>query len=126
MDAAFQQRQAAACLAASWQQWCAAARLPALHPAISLAHTSCTLLLLSARSIGYRTAINGDIQLPASLASKVHIYTSASTGGKDPKVSALRATMLGELRILPPPFTHPAQARWSSNHWLLPPARCGP
>lgn len=44
--------------------------------------------------IGYRTAINGDIQLPASLASKVHIYTSASTGGKDPKVSALRATML--------------------------------
>ncbi|KAL4420548.1 hypothetical protein ABPG75_010204 [Micractinium tetrahymenae] len=44
--------------------------------------------------IGYRTAANGDIELPASLASKVHIYTSASTGNKDSKVSTLRTTLL--------------------------------
>ncbi len=78
----------------AWQRWSQGAQLPGLR----LCHTALLwpALPISACSIGYRTAANGDVQLPSSLANKVHIYTSASTGNKDPKVSVLRSTLLRE------------------------------
>lgn len=50
--------------------------------------------------LGYRTRVGGDGQLPPELASRVHIYSSATIGSTDSQPSLWHAGLAGECALL--------------------------